>query len=94
MAPALVIHQFFAAYVTSHYLHLLVLRDSAHPQESHRVLSTSEVRQIVYRILQPLVVDFPVSSNIDASHSGTLANVGIPPVSSGSAGFALGLTRG
>jgi len=32
-----------------------------------------------------------ISSNIDASHSGTLANVGIPLLSSVSAGFVLGL---
>ena len=35
-----------------------------------------------------------VSSNIDASHSGTLSNTGIPLVSSVSAGFVLGLARG
>jgi uncharacterized membrane protein (Fun14 family) len=35
-----------------------------------------------------------VSSSIDASHSGTLSNVGIPLVSSASAGFVLGLARG
>jgi uncharacterized membrane protein (Fun14 family) len=35
-----------------------------------------------------------VSNTIDASHSGTLSNVGIPLVSSVSAGFILGLARG
>ena len=35
-----------------------------------------------------------VSSTIGASHTGTLSNVGIPLVSSVSAGFVLGLTRG
>jgi uncharacterized membrane protein (Fun14 family) len=35
-----------------------------------------------------------VSNTIDASHSGTLSNIGIPLVSSVSAGFALGLARG
>ena len=35
-----------------------------------------------------------VSSTIDASHTGTLSNIGIPLVSSISAGFVLGLARG
>jgi len=35
-----------------------------------------------------------ISNKIDASHSGTLSNVGIPLVSGVSAGFALGLARG
>jgi uncharacterized membrane protein (Fun14 family) len=35
-----------------------------------------------------------VSSTIDASHIGTLSNVGIPLASSVSAGFVLGLARG
>ncbi len=35
-----------------------------------------------------------VSSTIDATHSGTLSNVGIPLVSSASAGFMLCLSRG
>ncbi|MFZ0513285.1 MAG: FUN14 domain-containing protein [Candidatus Nitrosopolaris sp.] len=35
-----------------------------------------------------------ISSNIDATHSGTLSNIGIPLVSSVSAGFVLGLARG
>ena len=35
-----------------------------------------------------------VSSTMGASHSGTLSNVGIPLVSSASAGFAIGLVRG
>ena len=35
-----------------------------------------------------------VSSTIGASHSGTLSNIGIPLVSSVSAGFVLGLVRG
>src|SRR5215469_17704614 len=35
-----------------------------------------------------------VSSTIDASHTGTLSNIGIPLVSSVSAGFVLGLARG
>ena len=35
-----------------------------------------------------------VSSTIDASHSGTLSNIGIPLASSVSAGFAVGLARG
>ena len=35
-----------------------------------------------------------VSSNIDTSHPGTLSNVGIPLVSSVSAGFVLGMVRG
>jgi uncharacterized membrane protein (Fun14 family) len=35
-----------------------------------------------------------VSSTIDASHTGTLSNVGIPLASSISAGFVLGLARG
>jgi uncharacterized membrane protein (Fun14 family) len=35
-----------------------------------------------------------VSSTIDASHTGTLSNVGIPLVSTVSAGFVLGLARG
>jgi uncharacterized membrane protein (Fun14 family) len=35
-----------------------------------------------------------VSSNIGASDTGTLLNIGIPLVSSVSAGFALGLVRG
>jgi uncharacterized membrane protein (Fun14 family) len=35
-----------------------------------------------------------VSSTIGASHPGTLSNIGIPLVSSVSAGFALGLARG
>ena len=35
-----------------------------------------------------------ISSNIDASHSGMLPNIGIPLVSSVSAGFVLGLARG
>jgi hypothetical protein len=35
-----------------------------------------------------------ISSNIDASYSGTLSNIGIPLMSSVSAGFALGLARG
>lgn len=35
-----------------------------------------------------------VSSTIDTSHPGTLSNIGIPLVSSVSAGFAVGLVRG
>jgi len=35
-----------------------------------------------------------VSNTIDASHTGTLSNIGIPLVSSVSAGFVLGLARG
>ena len=35
-----------------------------------------------------------VSSSIDTSHTGTLSNIGIPLVSSVSAGFVLGLARG
>jgi ABC-type phosphate transport system permease subunit len=35
-----------------------------------------------------------VSIAIDASHTGTLSNIGIPLVSSVSAGFVLGLARG
>jgi uncharacterized membrane protein (Fun14 family) len=35
-----------------------------------------------------------VSNTIDASHSGTLPNIGIPLMSSVSAGFVLGLARG
>jgi uncharacterized membrane protein (Fun14 family) len=35
-----------------------------------------------------------VSSTIGASHAGTLSNIGIPLVSSVSAGFVLGLARG
>ena len=35
-----------------------------------------------------------VSSTMGASHPGTLSNIGIPLVSSVSAGFALGLARG
>ncbi|MFZ0514741.1 MAG: FUN14 domain-containing protein [Candidatus Nitrosopolaris sp.] len=35
-----------------------------------------------------------VSSTIGASHPGTLSNIGIPLVSSVSAGFAVGLVRG
>jgi uncharacterized membrane protein (Fun14 family) len=35
-----------------------------------------------------------VSSTIGASHPGTLSNIGIPLVSSISAGFVLGLVRG
>ena len=35
-----------------------------------------------------------VSNNIDTTHSGTLSNIGIPLVSSVSAGFVLGLARG
>jgi uncharacterized membrane protein (Fun14 family) len=35
-----------------------------------------------------------VSSTIDASHPGTLSNIGIPLVSSVSGGFVLGLVRG
>jgi len=35
-----------------------------------------------------------VSSTIDSTHSGTLTNVGIPLVSSVSAGFVLGMVRG
>ena len=35
-----------------------------------------------------------VSNTIDASHSGTLSNVGIPLVSSVSARFVLGMVRG
>ena len=35
-----------------------------------------------------------VSNTIDASHSGTLSNIGIPLVSSASAGFVLGLAKG
>jgi uncharacterized membrane protein (Fun14 family) len=35
-----------------------------------------------------------VSSNIDAGHTATLSNIGIPLVSSFSAGFVLGLARG
>jgi uncharacterized membrane protein (Fun14 family) len=35
-----------------------------------------------------------VSSTIGASHTGMLSNIGIPIVSSVSAGFALGLVRG
>ncbi|MFZ0514752.1 MAG: FUN14 domain-containing protein [Candidatus Nitrosopolaris sp.] len=35
-----------------------------------------------------------VSSTMDASHPGTLSNIGIPLVSSISAGFVLGLARG
>jgi len=35
-----------------------------------------------------------VSSTIGASHTGTLSNIGIPLVSSVSAGFAVGLVRG
>ena len=35
-----------------------------------------------------------VSSNIDTSHSGSLSNIGIPLVSSVSAGFAVRLVRG
>jgi len=35
-----------------------------------------------------------VSNTMDGSHSGTLSNVGIPLVSSVSAGFAVGLVRG
>jgi uncharacterized membrane protein (Fun14 family) len=35
-----------------------------------------------------------VSNTIDATHSGALSNVGIPLVSSISAGFVLGLARG
>jgi hypothetical protein len=35
-----------------------------------------------------------ISSTIGASHTGTLSNIGIPLVSSVSAGFAVGLVRG
>ena len=35
-----------------------------------------------------------ISNNIDAGHTGILANLGIPLASSTSAGFALGLVRG
>ncbi|MGC2573821.1 MAG: FUN14 domain-containing protein [Candidatus Nitrosopolaris sp.] len=35
-----------------------------------------------------------VSSTIGASHPGTLSNIGVPLVSSVSAGFAVGLARG
>ncbi len=35
-----------------------------------------------------------VSSTMDASHTGTLPNIGIPLVSSVSAGFVLGMIRG
>jgi hypothetical protein len=35
-----------------------------------------------------------ISSNIDASNSGALSNIGIPLVSSVSAGFAVGMVRG
>jgi hypothetical protein len=35
-----------------------------------------------------------VSSTMDGSHPGTLSNIGIPLVSSVSAGFAVGLVRG
>jgi len=35
-----------------------------------------------------------VSYTVDASHSGTLSNIGIPLVSSVSVGFVLGLARG
>jgi hypothetical protein len=35
-----------------------------------------------------------VSNTIDTTHSGTIANVGIPLVSSVSAGFVLGLAKG
>jgi uncharacterized membrane protein (Fun14 family) len=35
-----------------------------------------------------------VSSTIGASHTGTLSNIGIPLVSSVSAGFVLGMIRG
>ncbi|MGA8083643.1 MAG: FUN14 domain-containing protein, partial [Candidatus Nitrosopolaris sp.] len=35
-----------------------------------------------------------VSSTMGASHPGTLSNIGIPLVSSASAGFVLGMARG
>jgi uncharacterized membrane protein (Fun14 family) len=35
-----------------------------------------------------------ISNTIDTTHSGTLSNVGIPLVSSVSAGFVLGMVRG
>ena len=35
-----------------------------------------------------------ISSNLDTTHSGTLSNIGVPLVSSVSAGFVLGLARG
>jgi uncharacterized membrane protein (Fun14 family) len=35
-----------------------------------------------------------VSSTMDANHPGTLSNIGVPLVSSVSAGFAVGLVRG
>jgi hypothetical protein len=35
-----------------------------------------------------------ISNNIGVTHTGALSNVGIPLVSSASAGFALGMVRG
>jgi hypothetical protein len=35
-----------------------------------------------------------ISNTMDGSHSGILSNIGIPLVSSVSAGFVLGLARG
>src|SRR5215467_5560276 len=35
-----------------------------------------------------------ISNTIDTNHSGTLSNIGIPLVSSVSAGFVLGMVRG
>jgi uncharacterized membrane protein (Fun14 family) len=55
--------------------------------ERVQAFSQNEINWVVNAITH-------LSNTIDASHSGTLSNVGIPLVSSVSAGFVLGLARG
>jgi uncharacterized membrane protein (Fun14 family) len=55
----------------------------------HRVQAISQ--NGIYWVADALT---DVSGNIGASHPGTLSNIGIPLVSSVSAGFAVGLVRG